>query len=1007
MKKSLFFVIILILLMPIARADSMTISSTLSPSTTTPSSSVMVYGRMNMSNGTNVSHTGYYVYVNNTLQYENMTTFNGTSAKNVTFDVAGSNLSAWIKLPKLSHIISATMNLTGFSKDVISVWNYTQNPSSYEDGLGMLAIDSSDNIYSAGYVAGNTVDSDMILIRLNTTGSNIWNYTSDPGDYDYSVAAVVDSSGDVYIGGFEEISDPNYQWRAEKINASGVNIWNYTNNPGFIDDIVYGVTLSSSEDIYLSGYQDADGTNYYIRVEKINSTTGLGVWNYTNGPLSQLTAVGAFEYAGYVYVTGVDYEVGNYRWLVQKLNASDGTNTANYTSDPSEGGAARGGGISSDGNLIVGGYEFLPGVDSRWRVEKINTSSMLNIWNYTSNPGSGRDRVDGQVVIDSYDNIYAVGWDSVGTDYRLRAEKISPEGTNIWNYTSDPSSLNDTLTGIALDSLGYVYISGHDRINGATNSQLRIEKLTDGGFPDNPSLDLDENGIGDYNYSGYLSATTQTDDLSSAINNYLSSCSEDAEGFCYVPINITSQSGGTVELSSLDIQYVSKTNSTGHYNYTLTAPAAEGIYNITVNATYNQTTGENVTFLTVTDGYIITNLVENSTAVLYNNTETDVTTDEQLGIQQVLFGDSNGNYSAFAFIDFTNNIDLSNVLIDINLTQRKSVIVNLSSVSGVINMSLLVPRTGVDSLHVCHNATSLSEVNASCPNMTMLAYNTNVTNATINGVDYYVVSGITGSGGEEDSVYLNVTIILPPAGSSTSVSQNATFIVNASISCIGDTSEGRCEEINGTIRYNSSESNEANASIITLPGSEPFWALTNETCGVMVAGDNCSLQWTVNATGNITSEWFIDVNFTSNKSILSNDTADAIITIVNPLYITLQWSNLNFSSLIPGQYGDGTGNADRIYNITVEPGSCDTDLYIKGTDLEKNNTDWEIGAGNLTWNTTDSYPGFQMNTTYHLFEPGVSANTNITTYYWIDVPSVEYGDYRGYLWIKGACVGEQ
>ena len=275
-------------------------------------------------------------------------------------------------------------------------------------------------------------------------------------------------------------------------------------------------------------------------------------------------------------------------------------------------------------------------------------------------------------------------------------------------------------------------------------------------------------------------------------------------------------------------------------------------------------------------------------------------------------------------------------------------------------------------------------------------------NDTDNGIYY----GRIELGEIEENIYLNITLNLPPSGSSTSVSQNSTFTVNASVSCISDSPGATCGEINGTVRYNSSESGEADTSIDTDPISTPFWALTNETCGVMNSGDNCNLTWEVNATGDLDTQWYMDVNFTSNVSVLSNATEDAIVTIVNPVHLTLQWSNLNFSSMVPGEYGNGTGNTNRTYNITIESGSCNVDLYIKGTDLEKNNTNWVIGTGNITWNTTNSYPGYRLNETYYTIATNIAPSTDTTTYYWLDAPSVEYGNYTGTIWIKGCCVDE-
>ena len=65
-----------------------------------------------------------------------------------------------------------------------------------------------------------------------------------------------------------------------------------------------------------------------------------------------------------------------------------------------------------------------------------------------------------------------------------------------------------------------------------------------------------------------------------------------------------------------------------------------------------------------------------------------------------------------------------------------------------------------------------------------------------------------------------------------------------------------------------------------------------------------------------------------------------------------------------------------------------------------------IGVRNITWNATNQYPGFELNYTYALINSSVPPNTNVTTYYWIDAPITEYGDYNGTIWINGVEPGE-
>jgi hypothetical protein len=248
--------------------------------------------------------------------------------------------------------------------------------------------------------------------------------------------------------------------------------------------------------------------------------------------------------------------------------------------------------------------------------------------------------------------------------------------------------------------------------------------------------------------------------------------------------------------------------------------------------------------------------------------------------------------------------------------------------------------------------------------------------------------------------YLEVSLTEPP--DSTSVTQNRTFRINATVYCRG----GSCGNVDGTARYNYSSS-IPDTAINTTTGDYPLFVTDNEnpkSCPLALEeDDSCNLTWIINATGDIGSYFEIDVNFTSSLSqVKSNDTGDSTVNIVCLYLITLQWSSINFSTVDPGNYGNAAGNDNRAYNITVESDSCPVDLYIKGDDLNQTSVSYKIGAGNVTWNTTNKYPGFKLSKAYALINSSINPNTNITTYYWIDMPyRVATATYNSTLWIKG------
>jgi PKD repeat protein len=106
------------------------------------------------------------------------------------------------------------------------------------------------------------------------------------------------------------------------------------------------------------------------------------------------------------------------------------------------------------------------------------------------------------------------------------------------------------------------------------------------------------------------------------------------------------------------------------------------------------------------------------------------------------------------FEGITSNItiDLTDLRGDTDLTARKSFFYT-SSWPPEINRSktLFIPSTGVGTVYICPNATSLDEVTPDCPNKAVINVGETVNGMTVaityyNGEEYYMVSNVTGTG---------------------------------------------------------------------------------------------------------------------------------------------------------------------------------------------------------------------------------------------------------------------
>jgi len=168
----------------------------------------------------------------------------------------------------------------------------------------------------------------------------------------------------------------------------------------------------------------------------------------------------------------------------------------------------------------------------------------------------------------------------------------------------------------------------------------------------------------------------------------------------------------------------------------------------------------------------------------------------------------------------------------------------------------------------------------------------------------------------------------------------------------------------------------------------------------------CQLNWNINATGDINIPWKIGILFNSSyPEIQENNTDNATVSITPCTEdFDLAWSSISFGLLNPGEEQKyANGNENNEYNITVNPGSCSLDFYIKGTDIMNETLNSKIGVGNITWsNNSNIYlTSFNLTDTNEFIKLNVPQKTNVTTWYWINVPAVYTGYYNGTITITG------
>jgi len=229
---------------------------------------------------------------------------------------------------------SSDIFLAKYSSSGIYQWTQQLGTSSTDSGAG-VAVDSSDNIYVTGSTYGGLDNNtsagsdDIFLVKYNSSGTKQWTKQLGATSFyviptDRATGIAIDSSNNVYVtgrttGDMDGITKTgSYDFFLVKYNSSGSKQW--TRQLGSVtitgyhkhhwDTKAYGVTVDSSNNIYVTGYTTGglDGNTNAgsedIFLVKYNSS-GNKQWTRQLGTSSTDSGAGVtVDSSDNIYITG-------------------------------------------------------------------------------------------------------------------------------------------------------------------------------------------------------------------------------------------------------------------------------------------------------------------------------------------------------------------------------------------------------------------------------------------------------------------------------------------------------------------------------------------------------------------------------------------------------------------------------------------------------------------------------------------------------------------------------
>jgi hypothetical protein len=185
---------------------------------------------------------------------------------------------------------NAVVVTTGSVRDIMTLryttdgtlqWTkYYGGTSGQHDYGNDVEIDASGNILVAGQTFASGTNSDFVLIKYTSGGTQSWaaTYGGSAKKHDAANALMVGADGYYYVTGFTQISNGTSNYGTIRYNSSGTVSWAQTyNGPGSGDDEACAI-IEDGNDIVITGKSTGSGTGLDVCTISMVKSSGNVNW---------------------------------------------------------------------------------------------------------------------------------------------------------------------------------------------------------------------------------------------------------------------------------------------------------------------------------------------------------------------------------------------------------------------------------------------------------------------------------------------------------------------------------------------------------------------------------------------------------------------------------------------------------------------------------------------------------------------------------------------------------
>jgi len=298
-------------------------------------------------------------------------------------------------------------------------------------------------------------------------------YNGPDNSWDVAVAIAIDGSGNVFVTGHSEGTNPDYA--TIKYNSAGQEEWAARyDGPGKGVDLATAIAVDAEGNVYVTGESRSEISFNYATIKY--NPTGEEQWVARSGLGTRAVAL-AIDNLGNVYVTGEGPGATHSDYVTIKYNPAGEEQWVGRYHGPGVGSNdfAKAIAIDSSGNVYVTGQSAGAGTfESDYGTIKYNSQGQEQWVARYDGPGDFDDDAAKAIAIDSSGNVYVTGFSFGPGKYDYATIKYNPIGEEQWVARYD-GDLNDLANAIAVDGSANVYVTGVSERSGMDYATIKYD----------------------------------------------------------------------------------------------------------------------------------------------------------------------------------------------------------------------------------------------------------------------------------------------------------------------------------------------------------------------------------------------------------------------------------------------------------------------------------------------------------------------------------------------------